>query len=242
MTPTSFHYQVCEKLLLAGKHVFCEKPLTSTYEQALKLKSMKGDQSFQVGHSERFHAVWESLGPQKKYFEDSPVVTLERQAPFKGRATDVDVVQDLMIHDIDLILFLLNEKPTSVKAVGKKQRTDKWDYVKAFFNFASGAQATISVGRNHVLEVRSLESVNNFGCLRVDLFNRKTFEASSKSNTVEESEYEKRDHLLEEHKGFYKTILNPDISPKVSIDDGIQAVYFVEMVLKSLEQGKTLEC
>jgi predicted dehydrogenase len=243
VTPTSLHFDVCKKLLKEGKHVFCEKPLTSTYEQALELKSLKGRSTFQVGHSERFHAIWNQLGVRKKYLEDKPVLSLNRQAPFKGRATDVDVVQDLMIHDIDLVLYLLKEKPQQVLALGKKQRTDKWDYVKAFFSFESGAQATITVGRNHVCEVRELESVNSAGCLKVDLLNRKAFEASALAmdNFVQEENYDKRDHLLEEHESFYQAILD-ESEAIVSIDAGVEAVYFVELVLKSLENGRAIQC
>jgi predicted dehydrogenase len=244
VTPTSYHFEVCKTLVLADKHVFCEKPLTSTYEESLELKRISKDRVFQVGHSERFHAIWEQMKDQRQYFENAPVISLNRQAPFKGRATDVDVVQDLMIHDIDLILYLLNEKPKSVFAIGKKQRTDKWDYVKAFFSFESGAQATITVGRNHVVEVRELDSVNEEGCLRIDLLNRKVQEASSKAedNTIRISEYEKRDHLMQEHICFYESILGERSDTVVPLEAGITAVYFVQKVLESVENGKVLEC
>lgn len=242
VTPTSFHFDICKVLLKAGKHVFCEKPMTSTFEQANQLQALVGNQVFQVGHSERFHNIWQQVDSFSEYLADSPVVTLERQAPFKGRATDVDVVQDLMIHDIDLVLFLLKEKPSHVFSVGKKQRTDKWDFAKAFFTFSSGTQATITVGRNHVQETRIFESVNSKGCLRVDLFASKLLKASSSSLDVLENSYDKRDHLLEEHKGFYAAILDRDKRPPVTIEDGRDAVYLVEKVIESLEKGMTVEC
>ena len=245
--PTSFHFEVCKKLLEMSKHIFCEKPMTSTYSQAIELSHIQETKNvvFQVGHSERFHQVWESIKDKKEYFEDKPLIYSNRQASFKGRATDVDVVQDLMIHDLDILLFLLNETPSSIKAIGKKIRTDKWDYVEATLEFPSGSVASLRVGRNYTHEVRDFEVVNNCGTLRVDLFKGNFYEASGSAeepdNFVVESVYPKRDHLLEEQKLFYHAI-NNGTAPCVNIQDGLKAVYLVEKVLESLETGCIVEC
>jgi len=245
VTPTSYHFELCKKLLGLKKHIFCEKPMTSTYEESLEIKQLieENGVKFQVGHSERFHQIWDSVKTKNEYFKGTPVLRLERQAPFKGRATDVDVVQDLMIHDIDLMMYLLGEKPISVEAFGKKQRTDKWDFVRAFFKFNSGACAEISVGRNHIEETRIFEVVNECGCLQVDLFRTEIKEATS--NSVNETEYvtvEKypaKDHLLEEQKCFYRSILD-DTKTVVDEEAGVNAVYIVEQVLNSLKLEKTV--
>lgn len=245
VTPTSMHFELCKELISKNKNVFCEKPMTSTYEESIEIKQLieKSGLKFQVGHSERFHQVWPILKTKIDYFKGTPILRLERQAPFKGRATDVDVVQDLMIHDIDLMMFVLGDKPISVEAFGKKQRTDKWDYVKAVFNFNSGAVATIVVGRNHVDEVRSFEVVNDCGCIQVDLMRKKMKEAKSgaisEKDFVIESEYPPRDHLLEEQRLFYQSI-NDDTKTAVSEEDGVNAVYVVEQVLNSLEHEKSV--
>ncbi|MCR9203332.1 MAG: Gfo/Idh/MocA family oxidoreductase [Halobacteriovoraceae bacterium] len=246
-TPTSLHHEICKKLISSGKHVFCEKPMTSTYEQALELKELVDNRKiiFQVGHSERFHQVWEEIRSKTEYFKGKPLVSLNRQAPFKGRATDVDVVQDLMIHDIDILLFLLGETPESVQAFGKKIRTDKWDYSEASFDFASGARATIRVGRNYTREVREFEVLNEAGCLLVDLFGKKYFEANGKAtgpdDFVNEESYPARDHLLEEQKLFYRAIKTGE-KPFVDIEAGVKAVYIVGKVLESMETEKAIEC
>lgn len=245
VTPTSYHYEVCKKLLEDKKHVFCEKPMTSSYEEAIEIKQLvqRNDLKFQVGHSERFHEVWNTVKEKNEYFKGTPILRLERQAPFKGRATDVDVVQDLMIHDIDLMMYILGDKPISVEAFGKKQRTDKWDFVRAIFNFNSGAVATISVGRNHTCEIRNFEVVNEYGCLQVDLFRKELMEARSSAKAEDEfvirTEYPGRDHLLEEQRLFYKAIKN-DTQTVVNEDDGVNAVYIVEQVLNSLELEKAI--
>ncbi len=245
VTPTSFHFDLCKKLISAKKHVFCEKPMTSTYEESLELKQLiaENEVKFQVGHSERFHQIWPTLKEKKDYFKGTPILRLERQAPFKGRATDVDVVQDLMIHDIDLMMYVLGDKPVSVEAFGKKQRTDKWDFVRALFRFNSGAIATISVGRNHTEEIRNFEVVNEYGCLQVDLF-RKVLKESKANATTEDTfvvsnEYPARDHLLEEQRLFYKAI-KENSTTAVDEEAGVNAVYVVEQVLNSLDQEKAI--
>lgn len=248
-TPTSLHFELCKELLLLGKHVFCEKPMTSTFDQALELEALAKDKGviFQVGHSERFHAIWEEVKKKEAYFKGKPIFHLERQAPFKGRATDVDVVQDLMIHDLDILLFLLGEMPQSIRAFGKKMRTDKWDYAEAHLEYSSGVTAVIKVGRNYVEEVRKFEVINDSGCLQVDLFQKKLFEASATASGkdsdsfVIEKSYDARDHLLEEQKAFYRAIKGEGNVP-VTIEDGRSAVFLVEKVLMAIESGKVEQC
>lgn len=245
VTPTSFHFDLCKKLIQKKKHVFCEKPMTSTYEQSLELQHLivENGVKFQVGHSERFHQIWPEVKGKTEYFKGAPILRLERQAPFKGRATDVDVVQDLMIHDIDLMMYILGDNPVSVEAFGKKQRTDKWDFVRALFRFNTGAIATISVGRNHTQEIRNFEVTNDAGCIQVDLFKKVLNEAKSSAMTddtfVISKEYPGRDHLLEEQRLFYKAI-KENTKTVVDEQDGVNAVYIVEQVLNSLDTGKSI--
>lgn len=244
-TPTSLHFDVCKELLNRGKHVFCEKPMTSTFDQALELEKLAKDKGlfFQVGHSERFHAIWSEVLSKEDYFKGKPIFHLERLAPFKGRATDVDVVQDLMIHDLDLLLYLLGEMPQSIRAFGKKMRTDKWDYAEAHLEYSSGVSAVLKVGRNYVEEIRKFEVINDCGTLKVDLFSKKLFEAKSSSTKdfVIESQYEARDHLLEEQKAFYRAIKGEGKVP-VTVEDGRAAVFLVEKVLEAIESGKIEQC
>jgi predicted dehydrogenase len=242
VTPTSFHFEIVDYLLTHNKHVFCEKPVTETLEQALKLKHNLENKNLvlQIGHSERFHNAWEMKENYKDYFKAPAHITLKRVAPFKGRATDVDVVQDLMIHDLDLLVFLFKETPTAVDAVGYKMRTNKYDYVSANFKFESGHRATITVGRNQTKEVRELEISNTTGTLLVDLMKNEIIEARGSFDGPEFTKtipYEKRDHLLIEHKHFYESILFKK-APIVSIEDGILAVKLIEKVLESADKHR----
>lgn len=248
VTPTSFHFEVVKKLLNNKKHVFCEKPLTDSIEKARQLEELARVQKnliVQVGHSERFHPVWKTLKNNPKILElitSDSSITINRYAPFKGRATDVDVVSDLMIHDLDLLWFLFNEKPAHVHAKGHKINTDKWDHVTAVLDFPSGRSAIITSGRAHVLENRSLEIIGKKGCLNVDLMNfTYTFAAPGETGEqIKTKSYEKADHLLEEQNYFYESILEKKDSI-VPIEDGVEIVSWIAGIQKSLETGSLVK-
>ena len=242
VTPTSFHFEIVEYLLKNKKHVFCEKPVTESTSQALALKELLklNPVVLQVGHSERFHQAWEKKSNYEQFFSSPAHITLKRVAPFKGRATDVDVVQDLMIHDLDLLVYLFGETPISVDAIGFKMRTTHFDYVTANFRFKSGNRATITVGRNQTKEVRELEISNQSGTLLVDLMKNEISEALGTEAGpvfVKLETYEKRDHLMLEHKNFYESILFKK-APIISLDDGLLAVKLIDKVLESVKSGK----
>lgn len=247
VTPTSLHFEVVELLIKNNKHVFCEKPLTATYEQAKHIQKLAKEHPglvIQVGHSERCHEAWERRGEFKAFFEKAGTARLNRLAPFKGRATDVDVVQDLMIHDIDLMLYLFPEMPNKVEATGYKIRTPKYDYACAEFSYPSGRRVIITVGRNHVEEVRHLEVTNDAGCLMVDLFRNEIIVAEGKAqgpdDFVKKMTYGKRDHLLLEQEAFYKSILNKT-TPMVTVEDGLKAIKLLDLVMLSLEKKEAIK-
>jgi predicted dehydrogenase len=244
VTPTSTHYELVKNLLENGKHVFCEKPLCSTHEQTLDLKNYLKDQTLQVGHSERCHQAWEKLKEKFKTDTSRKTIKITRFAAFKGRATDVDVVQDLMIHDIDLMLYLFGSKPVKVSSIGHKIRTDKWDHVTSHFYLENGDEVIITSGRNHVREVRALEVMSEKGCVEVDLFHNTisngTNDVYADGSFVQTETYEKRDHLLIEQENFYTSILNKS-EPMVTYQDGVNAVYLVTKVNESLETTGAVE-
>jgi predicted dehydrogenase len=234
-TPTSTHYELGHKLLSAGIHVFMEKPLASKASEAFELSELakKNKLILQPGHSERCHRAWEKKSEFADFLSSDAIIHLERQAPFKGRATDVDVVQDLMIHDLDLLCFLLGETPNHVESRGLKIRTNKWDFVQSRFRFSKGQIATITVGRNHVEEVRRFEAMSSAGSLKVDLFKNEILIARANSAEVLSESYEKRDHLLMEQTAFFDTIHGARL-PFVTAQAGVIAVQLVEAVLNSI--------
>jgi predicted dehydrogenase len=245
VTPTSLHHAVVQSLLLAGKHVFCEKPLCSTAAQARELEKTAADKGLllQVGHSERCHAAWERLRPLFLATRGPFDLRIDRFAPFKGRATDVDVVQDLMIHDIDLMLWLFGRRPLEVRALRHKIRTRVWDHVTAQFTLEGGAQAILTMGRNHTHEVRALEVMGATGLVRVDLMANKILEAPagevSPGVFVKEETYAKRDHLLIEQEAFYRSIAT-GAPLMVTPAEGRRAVELVEAVLEAAASGRAV--
>lgn len=245
ITPTSTHFELAKTLVENNKHVFCEKPLCSNDEEAAALKKIATDKKvvLQVGHSERFHEAWEKL---KEKFQSLPTpytVRINRVAPFKGRATDVDVVQDLAIHDLDLLLHLFKQKPISITAQGHKIRTQNWDHASIHLLMEDKCEAFVVVGRNAVREMRDIEVISRNGMITVDLFTNKIFEATNSKfeddTFVKEETYAKRDHLLLEHKHFYDSILNnkPAI---IGLKDGLNAVHLVDCTLKALRDSTSV--
>jgi predicted dehydrogenase len=245
VTPTSTHFELLELLLPKGIHLFCEKPMTSTLKEARTIQQLakKNNTVVQIGHSERFHAVWEMQQDYVPFFQAPGTVRINRLGAFKGRATDVDVAQDLMIHDLDLMLWLFRERPTQVSSTGYKIRTDKWDHICSEFLFPSSRKVIITVGRNYVKEVRELEIVNSSGTLMIDLLNQEIIlargDAQSADQYVIKKNYPKRDHLLLEHQAFYNSIIEK-WSAIVGIDDGLLAIEMVDAVLRGLEKGQTV--
>ena len=246
VTPTSLHHDVAMQLLKAGKHVFCEKPLASTTQQSKEIDALAQEKklTLQVGHSERCHEAWEKLSEYFKSIEKDAILRINRYAPFKGRATDVDVVQDLMIHDIDLVLWLTGKDVVSVSAWGQKIRTNYWDHVTAELRLKDGITAFITVGRNHVEEERSLEVCSRKGLVKVDLFRNTISHAPadqiSEGIFTQTETYAKRDHLLIEQTAFYASVLQRK-APMVSGRDGVRAVELVEAVLSALETRSTVK-
>ncbi len=237
-TPTSTHFEITKNLLLAGKHVFCEKPLCDSMKEVDELqKYLSSDLVLQVGHSERFHQVWGRVKDYIKTIPSSFHIRMNRVASFKGRATDVDVVQDLMIHDIDILNFLLDEAPVSVRSFGKKIRTDKYDFAKSTFFYKDGTMADVMVSRNHVKEVRDFEIYSSLGCLYVDLMKNEISwapEGDINGEYVKSESYEKRDHLLIEQESFYQSILNKEPAI-IGFDDGAKAIFLIDRTLISLK-------
>ena len=144
--PTSAHFEVAKDLLTAGLHVLVEKPITDTVEHAEELIACASanNRVLQVGHIERFSAAFRALADKigrPVYFESY------RISPFKPRATDVDVVLDLMIHDIDIILGLARSKVVSVSAVGAPVLNPSEDLANARIEFANGAVANVTASR-----------------------------------------------------------------------------------------------
>jgi predicted dehydrogenase len=144
--PTLSHHQIARDFLLAGSDVLVEKPITRTLAEAddLIAAAAAAGRILQVGHSERYNGGVQALA---RHVQDPGFIEVHRMGPFPGRGTDVDVVLDLMIHDIDIILTLVKAPVTAVSAVGVPVVSDQVDIANARVEFASGCVANITASR-----------------------------------------------------------------------------------------------
>lgn len=171
--PTAFHYELAESVLKAGKHVFVEKPIAATLEQADALVALADQvgRTLQIGHVERFGAGFATLlssaGVGRPLYMEAV-----RIAPFRPRGLDVSVVLDLMIHDLDLVISLAGGAVEDVQAVGTAVESDRVDIANARLRFAGGAQATITASRASLKMERRLRVFGTEGYASIDFLAR----------------------------------------------------------------------
>ncbi|MGB4336132.1 MAG: Gfo/Idh/MocA family oxidoreductase [Chromatiaceae bacterium] len=146
VVPTTAHLAVAEPLLRRGIHMLLEKPIAATREDGRRIVDLadQGGAILQIGHLERFNAGVMALAEQ---IDHPRFVEIQRMGEFVERATDVDVVSDLMIHDIDIILSLMGSELQSVSAVGTPVLTNRVDIANARLEFANGAVANVVASR-----------------------------------------------------------------------------------------------
>ena len=171
--PTRFHYALAEQALTAGRHVFIEKPIAASLDQADRLIALAARRGrvLQVGHIERFSAAFRTVmgapsGGRALSFE------AVRAAPFRPRSLDVSVVLDLMIHDLDLVMELAGGEPEAVEAVGAAIASDHPDFAVARLRFSGGRAASITASRVSLAMERRLRVLGTEGEMAVDFLTR----------------------------------------------------------------------
>lgn len=168
VVPTSAHHAVASQALRRGKHIFVEKPFTVTLAEAdaLLVLAAAAGVVLQVGHVERFNRAVRAAMP----FVDGPrFIESDRLAPFSPRGSDVAVVLDLMIHDLDLVHTLVGTRVTDVQAMGMPVLTPQIDIANARLTFANGAVANITASRVSRERLRKLRIFQQSGYLSLDL-------------------------------------------------------------------------
>lgn len=168
VVPTQWHHAVCLDFLRAGVHVLVEKPMTVSLAQADELMALAQAQQrvLAVGHLERFNPAALALEP---LLRDPRFIDCSRLAPFKPRATDVSVLLDLMIHDVDLVLSLVESEVESVDCSGARVLTQDIDIANARIRFANGCVANITASRVSSKSERKMRVFQAQACHSVDL-------------------------------------------------------------------------
>jgi predicted dehydrogenase len=172
-TSTAQHFDLAVRCLNRGVHVLVEKPLAETAEQAEKLTRVAeaSDRVLQVGHIERFNPTYIEL---KKLMETVTPLAVDwrRLSPYAGSNTDVDVIFDLMVHDIDLALDLMGRPPVSVAAFGLTAQSGVVDHVVAHLGFEGGPLVTLTTSRVTEQKVRLIEVTAKEAYVEADLLNK----------------------------------------------------------------------
>lgn len=223
--PTSFHYIYAKYILSLGKHLFIEKPITDTLEEAILLKEHCRDTSnpiVQVGHIERFNPAWLSI---KELSLNPMFIEVHRLAPFNSRGTDVSVVLDLMIHDLDLILQLIPHEISEIRANGVAILSPTPDIANARIEFKNGAVANVTSSRISMKKMRKMRLFQKDSYVSLDFLEKKSQVISNSFSTSEiiPSPFINYNALREELKSFAEAIFYQR-KPIVTVDDGLKAL------------------
>lgn len=173
IAPTPFHFTLCEKAIRKGKHVFVEKPLAGTMEEARELVQLVKESNIklQVGHVERFNPAYlavQSLQLNPMFIE------VHRLAQFNPRGTEVSVILDLMIHDIDIILSLVRSEVKHISASGVAVMTETPDIASVRIEFNNGCVANLTSSRISMKKMRKMRLFQKDAYIGIDFLNKKT--------------------------------------------------------------------
>lgn len=234
---TAAHYEIAATLLTQGVDVLVEKPMATSVAQAEEMIALaeSNKRILQVGHLERFNPAFramERLLSEPKFFE------VRRISTFAGRGHDVDVVLDLMIHDIDIIAHLVGRPLERVEAIGVPVITKSVDIANARLTFAGGAVANVTASRVSFKSERTMRIFQPNVYISLDYGNKKlrmyTKEAGETDGAlpkinVEEHTVEERDALFDEIESFLDCVATRT-APRVSGEDGLRALLLAERI------------
>jgi predicted dehydrogenase len=254
VTPGDTHFEIAKKSILNNKHVFIEKPVTKTVEQAKALKelSLKKNVVIQVGHVERFNPAFVAT---RKFIDLPLFIEVHRLAIYNPRGTDVSVTLDLMIHDLDLILNIQPNKIKNIYANGIEIVSPSTDIANVRIEFENGSVANITTSRLSLKNMRKFRVFQKNAYISIDLLEKKSEIVHIKNvdeNTpedalllspgngmtdkeiiIEKPEIFQSNAIKEELKSFINSI-NKGMKPIVSIDDAINVLdvaYQIENII-----------
>lgn len=236
--PTVEHFSVVKDALVAGCDVLVEKPIAADLIEAEELLNQAEGRGriLQVGHLEWFNAAIETL---RDRIHLPRFIEVVRVGPFQGRATDTDVVRDLMIHDLDIVQQLLDREPQRIEAVGVKVLTENVDLASARLEFGGGCVANLTASRVSRRPKREFQLFQSDICLSLDLINQtasitRASGGDGSDVRTETIDVEPRDALMGQLRSFVRAVKTRQ-PPRVDGLNGLGALRTAVRVLEAME-------
>ena len=244
VTPTPAHFRIAHDFLTAGAHVLVEKPITETPREARELIQLARRQQrvLQVGHLERFNAAILAAEP---HFRAPRFIECHRLAPYRERGTDVNVVLDLMIHDIDIVQSIVDAPIASIDAIGTPVFSDEIDIANARIRFANGCVANATASRVSMKTERKLRVFEDEAYLSIDLHQKILTLIRKRPGpvtpgqlpvTIEEQSFEQGDALKAEIDSFLDCIRSGR-EPVVGGEAGLRALETAIQITEQVRRG-----
>ncbi len=251
VAPTNYHFELCEKAIKKGKHVFVEKPLANTMTEARLLVKLVEESGIkcQVGHVERFNPAFLAI-------KDMPLnpmfIEVHRLAQFNPRGTEVSVILDLMIHDIDIILSLVKSDVKNISASGVGVMTETPDIANVRIEFDNGCVANLTSSRISMKKMRKIRLFQKDSYIGMDFLNKKTevirlkepqdsnvfafdIETSSGKKTIAiASPVVPEVNAIKEELTLFKNAILDNTKPIVSEIDGLMAMDVAHQILEKI--------
>lgn len=254
VAPTIHHYPLCVAAVKKGKHVFVEKPLCDTMEQAEELLKLvkEANVKFQVGHVERFNPAFQAISQHQL---NPMFIEVHRLAQFNPRGTDVSVILDLMIHDIDIILSLVNSPVKNISASGVAVMSDTPDIANVRIEFNNGCVANLTSSRISMKKMRKMRLFQKDAYIGIDFLEKKTeiiklksdadegaftfdieTQTGSKTIAIHNPEIKEGNAILAELEAFRNAIVNNTITP-VDVVSGYMAMDVAHRILSKINNN-----
>ena len=253
VTPTLSHFECAKQALLNHKHIFIEKPVTNTVEEAdeLLVLAERSNVKVQVGHVERFNPAFIAAKP---YIKNPLFIETHRLSQFNPRGTDVSVVLDLMIHDIDIILNIVKSDVTHINTSGVAVASDNADITNARIEFENGCVANLTASRVSLKKMRKTRIFQKDAYVSVDFLEKKTeivslsdetswnpyvvnievdSDGNKKSVHLHKPRVKKLNAIQEELVAFAKAIENNSL-PLVTLNDGCKALRVAHIIMDKI--------
>ena len=254
VAPTTSHYELCAMSLRKGRHVFVEKPLTNTMDEAKALLKLARESNvkFQVGHIERFNPAFAAI---EKMQLEPMFIEVHRLAQFNPRGTDVSVILDLMIHDIDIILHLVKSNVSYISANGVSVLSDTPDIANVRMEFDNGCVANLTASRISMKKMRKMRIFQKDAYIGIDFLDKKTeiikqnmpgdqnvftFDIDTgkgkKTVAIANPSVPETNAMKEELTAFKKAVEN-NTDPPVTVLDGFRAMDIAHQILEKINKA-----